>query len=262
MGKFDGILICSDWDGTLFCNNTVPVRTQEALKYFMSEGGHFSITSGRPPEFLDEYKHLIKPNTYCICYGGSLVCDIESGEVLLRGSLGADAFEVIDGILASGVDIVRINAHTDKGIIHYTPKEYCEFGKLEAMAAYNYKLTFNCSSSEEGDRLKAWCDTFDSGNYTLARSFASYLEIMKTEYTKGAAARLLKEKLGAKVLIGMGDYENDIPLFTKCDLSFAVANAEDSLKQLATHVTRATVEDSAAEEVIRTLEKMLLRGEL
>ena len=60
----------------------------------------------------------------------------------------------------------------------------------------------------------------------------------------------------------MGDYENDIPLFEKCDISFAVANAEDSLKNIATYTTSTTVEESAAAEVIETLERLILAGKI
>jgi len=130
------------------------------------------------------------------------------------------------------------------------------------MGSHNYKITLNCSSAEEGKKLKELCDSFDSSEYTYARSFASYLEIMKTEYTKGVSALFLKKHLGARALVGMGDYENDVPLFEKCDLSFAVANAEECLKNIATHVTKSTVRESAAYEVIKTLEGMILKGEL
>ena len=262
MGIFEGVLIASDWDGTLFCGDTVPERTREAIGYFISQGGLFAITSGRAPDYLVQKQHLIKPNTYCICFGGSLVCDIESGEVLRSGHLDGGAVDVIDRILASDVNIVKINVFSDEGIRSYTPKEYYEFGKNEALTADKYKVTLNCSDSAEGERLKALCDSFDYPSYTFARSFASYLEIMQTEFTKGESARFLKERLGARLLVGMGDYENDIPLFEKCDLSFAVANAEDCLKNIATYVTRATVSESAAAEVIERLEDLIRSGKV
>lgn len=260
MGIFDGVLIASDWDGTLFYNGTVPERTREAIEFFMSEGGHFSITSGRAPGFLNENKHFITPNTYCICFGGSLVCDIESGEILHEGHLDGGVFEVIDRILASDVNIVKINAFRTDEIRHYTPKEYFEFGKSESQAAVLRKITINCSDADEGERLKALCDAFDYPMYTFGRSFASYLEIMQAEYTKGLSAQLLKSKLGARLLVGMGDYENDIPLFQSCDISFAVANAEDCLKRVATYVTEAPVWESAAFEVIERLKELILAG--
>jgi len=262
MGIFDRVLIASDWDGTLFCGDTVPKRTCEAIKYFISEGGLFAITSGRGPDYLKQNNHLVKPNTYCICFGGSLICDIESDEVLHKGYLDGNVLEVLDRMLASGVKIQRINVFRTDEIKFYTPEEYYKFGKKESMSADKYKITVNCADSAEGERLKALCETFNRSEYTFARSFASYLEIMQTEYTKGASAKILKEKLGARVLVGMGDYENDIPLFEKCDISFAVANAEDSLKNIATHVTAASVRESAAAEVIETLKKMILAGEI
>jgi len=262
MGIFDGVLIASDWDGTLFCGDTVPERTREAINYFMSEGGLFSITSGRNPDFLIQNKHFIKPNTYCICFGGSLVCDIESGEVLRQGYVDDGIFAVIDRILASDVKIEKINVFCPDVIKRYAPEEYRKFGKAEAMADCKQKVTFTCADFHEGEKLKALCDGFDYPEYTFARSFGSYLEIMQTEYTKGISARMLKERLGARVLVGMGDYENDIPLFEKCDISFAVANAENCLKNIATYITSATASESAAAEVIETLEKLILAGSL
>lgn len=262
MGIFDGILICSDWDGTLFCDGEVPERTREAISYFMAEGGKFAITSGRDADFLYRMRHFINPNTYCICYGGSLVCDIESGEELLRGSLGAGAFEALDKILDSEIEITRINVFCEGEIKHYTKEEYYEFGKAEALAAHSFKITLNCKTDEDGERLVAFCDSLGSEEFIFVRSFASYLEIIDKRYTKGTSARLIKEKTGARALVGMGDYENDLALFEGCDISFAVANATPSLKNIATHVTRATVRECAAAEIIATLEEMLQAGEL
>lgn len=262
MGLFDGVLIASDWDGTLFYKNTVPEKTQSAINYFMSEGGRFAITSGRAPQYLQEKQHLIKPNTYCICFGGALICDVESGEILREGALDNGVFDAIDKILTSGVNIVGINVFCIDEIKHYTPEEYDAFGKKEALSTNKLKVTLNCSDATEGNKLKAFCEALDYPQYTFARSFASYLEIMQTEYTKGISAKILKDKLGARVLVGMGDYENDIPLFEKCDVSFAVANATDRLKNIATYVTKSAVWESAAAEVIETLEKWILAGKI
>lgn len=262
MGIFDGILIASDWDGTLFCDDTVPERTRNAINYFMSSGGHFAITSGRAPDYLIGKSGLIKPNTYCICYGGSLIYDIESGETLRMGGLDDDVFEITDEILNSDVNIKRVNVFCHDALKQYTPDEYYKFGKEESLSPHKHKVTFTCTDASEGDKLKAFCDALNYPKYTFARSFSSYLEVMQTEYTKGISAQILKEKLGARVLVGMGDYENDIPLFEKCDISFAVANATDSLKEIATYVTNAAVQDSAAAEVIEALERLVLAGKI
>ena len=261
MGIFDGILIASDWDGTLCFDHHVPEKTSAAVNYFMSEGGRFSVTSGRGPEYLRSHKHMIHPNTYCICYGGCLITDLESGEVIRRGKVDNAALEVVNKILLSGVDIKSVNvAYTDE-MEKYSPEEYRSVDKSRLLQD-KYKITFSCANAEEGARLKAFCDTLDYPEYTMARSFPPYLELMQTEYTKGVSARVVKEKIGARLLVGMGDHENDVPLFEKCDISFAVGNAEKCLKDIATFVTERTVRESAVAEVVERLEQMIRDGKI
>ena len=76
------------------------------------------------------------------------------------------------------------------------------------------------------------------------------MEILKTENTKGSAAKFLKDKLNCRLLVAMGDYENDFSLFDSADVSFAVANAIPELKSMATHILTRTVDDGAAEEAL------------
>ena len=57
MGKFDGFLILSDFDATFTSAKTgnIPRKNIDALKYFESEGGLFSICTGRT--FLGFHKY-------------------------------------------------------------------------------------------------------------------------------------------------------------------------------------------------------------
>ena len=66
MGKFDGILICSDWDGTLFDGEKVPEESVNAIKYFQENGGKFTLCSGRPPCYMEKMSACVKPNTFAL----------------------------------------------------------------------------------------------------------------------------------------------------------------------------------------------------
>ena len=45
MGKFDGVLICTDLDGTLFREDkTVSRENLDAIEYFKSEGGYLPLS--------------------------------------------------------------------------------------------------------------------------------------------------------------------------------------------------------------------------
>ena len=48
MGKFSGYLMVSDLDKTFFAEGTdIPPRNIEAVKYFIENGGKFTLATGR-----------------------------------------------------------------------------------------------------------------------------------------------------------------------------------------------------------------------
>ena len=48
MGKFDGILLASDFDQTISdLKGTIPPSNLQALDYFTAEGGRFCLNTGR-----------------------------------------------------------------------------------------------------------------------------------------------------------------------------------------------------------------------
>lgn len=78
------------------------------------------------------------------------------------------------------------------------------------------------------------------------------IEICSRNATKGNALNRLKQQ-GYDYLIGFGDSWNDVPLFQACDEGYAVANASDELKQLATAVILSNAEDGVAAHILHHL---------
>ena len=76
MGKFDGYLLLSDFDGTLAHTEsiiteegkksfkTISKENCDAIRYFQSEGGLFTLATGRQPEHVAQWAEEIRPNTY------------------------------------------------------------------------------------------------------------------------------------------------------------------------------------------------------
>ena len=74
-----------------------------------------------------------------------------------------------------------------------------------------------------------------------------FLEIITKTTSKASGALKVKEILGADKIVAFGDNLNDIPLFEIADESYAVANAQDELKAIATAVIGHNDNDAVAE---------------
>ncbi len=83
---------------------------------------------------------------------------------------------------------------------------------------------------------------FYSDNYTDC----NFLETMNGSISKGTAAQEIKKFTGADRIIAFGDNLNDIPLFLAADECYAVSNAHEELKKIATGIIGSNNEDSVA----------------
>lgn len=77
-----------------------------------------------------------------------------------------------------------------------------------------------------------------------------FLEIISREVSKGTSALQVKELIGADRMVAFGDNLNDIPLFEAADDSYAVSNAEEKLKNIATGVIGSNDEDAVARFIL------------
>ena len=255
MGKFDGILICSDWDGTLFDGEKVPDAAVKAIKYFQENGGKFTLCSGRPPFYIKKMTEYVNPNTYTLALNGAVICDIESGEVIRESFADEDIFRLATELISCGVKIKRVGVLTKEKneYLWLTPEEFSKMvPELKGLSIY--KITLTTEVFEEGDILSERAEKIEQGRYSVSRSARNYAEIILTEASKGQAALYLKNYTGARLLVCMGDYENDISMFKCADVSYAPENAIPKIKELATHLT-VSVHDAAVEKVIADIEK-------
>ena len=107
------------------------------------------------------------------------------------------------------------------------------------------------SSSEKIQLLRN--SIVETGFVSVSQSMKDNLEVMNKGVTKGNAVRMLAEMYGIKrdEIIAIGDNENDISMIEYAGMGIATGNAEESLKNVANHITGDYQEDGVAEAIER-----------
>ena len=80
MKKFENIRLASDIDGTFVCQyGLVHPRNYERVKYFVDNGGHFLLSSGRNSKDICVAGDILRlVNTPCVLCNGAMLYDIEN----------------------------------------------------------------------------------------------------------------------------------------------------------------------------------------
>ena len=83
MKKFDGILICTDLDGTLIkSDRTVSDADLKAIEYFKSEGGIFTFITARMLCHTGDVRAMIRANAPLGCLNGGALYDEKKEDFL------------------------------------------------------------------------------------------------------------------------------------------------------------------------------------
>ena len=257
MGIFDGILICSDWDGTLCMGSTIPDNNISAIKYFQENGGAFTVCSGRYYPYIEAFSDKIKPNTYLISLNGAYVIHPETRHCLYEGTISdfvfslVDEFSSVDGLF-NGMTVYLSGC---EGGISLTPKEY-RARRAELLGKGVYKIIFVTDTPEKAVYIRDIVNDRGGDELTSVRSWDTGVEILGKCNTKGRAVRKVADAIGARLVVTVGDYENDISMIEAADIGYAVENATESLKAVADRST-VNVREGAIAAVIYELEREL-----
>ena len=98
MKKFDGLLLGCDMDGTLLdSRKQISAKNQEAIWYFVKNGGSFSLATGRAPRAIDIYRTLLPFNAPYTHLNGSLIMD-SSQNIMWCAGMPHKTVELMDNI--------------------------------------------------------------------------------------------------------------------------------------------------------------------
>lgn len=273
MGKFDGMLICTDLDGTLLKNDyTVSEENIKAIEYFKKEGGYFTFVTGRMPFFVSYVLETVKPNAPFGCVNGAGLYDGKKGEYVWTATMPDNVNELIQYIDNRFSDLgIQVNTFHKTYFCreNKTMEDFRRATDLENLVChYNdvkepvAKIIFGSEREEDIKAIEKLLKSHPLAcNFDFIRSEKTLYEILPKGIGKGVSVTKLCEhlKVDVKRSVAIGDYDNDISMFKAAGVGIAVSNACKEALEAADLVT-VTNEDNAIAKVIYDIERGFIRA--
>ena len=271
MGKFDGILICTDLDGTLLRNDkSISKENSEAIEYFKREGGKFTFITGRMYFTARQLYDMVNPNAPVGCINGGGIYDYEKGEYLWSMTLPEGARELVGavieavptvGVQMNALDVIYFCRDND-AMRNFRRRTGTTFvvGDHKKLDVPIGKVVFGDDSEENISKVAEVLHNHQrSAEFDYIRSERTLYEILPKGSSKGNLLPRLAEILGVKMsrTVAIGDYNNDVSMIKAAGVGVAVANAVDEAKAVADIVTVSN-EESAIAKIIGEID----RGEI
>lgn len=270
MGKFDGILICTDLDGTLLKKDkSVSKENIEAIEYFKNEGGLFTFITGRMPYTSSKIYEIVKPNAPIGCINGGGVFDFEKDEYLWMETLPDDAYELVEYI-EKEIPEIGVQVNTSRTI--YFTRDNPAMVRFRELTGAPYitseykdikypvaKMIFAHLEDEIILKVAELLANHPKGEmFDFIRSERTLYEILPKGISKSVALLKLAEILNINKTVAVGDYNNDVTMIKAASVGVAVDNACPEAKAVADYIT-VNHEEHAIAKIIQDIDAGIIK---
>lgn len=259
-------LFVTDLDGTLLRRNaTVSNESREIIHSLTNRGMCFSYATARALYTSSVVTKGLRCSAPLITKNGVFINDAKSGEILWENIFSYEEAEDIYQIIRRNQLHPMVHSYQNgKEKYSYDATEMSEGiqwfidghknderilplpGDQDILAGKIFY--FSCIGSKEElenayhEVVRKYHCIFSKDTYDEMM----WLEIMPERATKADAALQLKRMCGCDYLVAFGDGINDIPIFQVADEGYAVENAVEELKEIATGVIAENEKDGVA----------------
>ena len=251
MPDFSDILLTVDYDRTLTApDSTIPERNIEAIRYFMENGGAFTVNTGRSLPMARPFIGKVPVNAPLLLYNGSGAYDLNTQEMGLLYEIPLDQGQVIRRCMELfpdlTVEVQTFDAHyrftenpawdafSDHGGCargEANPED--DLGPFLKFTLYGEIRDVTVASFYEAtpeemarmDAAQALLEQEFGEHVAVFRAAARILDMHAKGVSKNRAARALQERLGRKILVCVGDGENDVSMLQGADYAYCPADA-------------------------------------
>ena len=251
MGIFSDVLLTVDYDRTLTApDSTIPQRNLDAIRYFMENGGAFTVNTGRSLPMTRVFRDIVPVNAPLLLYNGSAAYDLTENRLTFCHAIQMDLWETVHKCMELfpdlTVEVQGIDAHyrftenpawdafsEHQQCAHAFAPEGADLGSFLKFTLYGEFRDVTVADMFQGTPEER--RRMDDAEQLLKDTFGEYCEVFRAAtriidihakgVSKARSARQLQQQLGRKILVCIGDAENDRLMLEDADFSFVPADA-------------------------------------
>lgn len=263
MGRFDGVLLLSDFDDTLYNYQLrVSEENRAAIRRFMAEGGRFSVATGRAHRTFTPQiqREKLEFNAPVILSNGAAIYDYAADRYLERTLLDDSVPGRMAELCRRFPDLAFEAYHGEEIYVHNpnlvtmshlnrvaTPYTLCPIAEMPT--PWNKVILEQdepCLKQVQSYILEQWgdlCEVIFSNRYLL--------ELTARGSNKGTMAAKVAGLLNIerKNLYCIGDNQNDLPMLALSAIPFAPANCAPPVRDWGARILRHCDEHAVAHAI-------------
>lgn len=255
-------LVASDIDGTL--NNKLrqlPMRNEEAIHRFVSNGGRFTLASGRNPQSMEKhFRRLPIDGTPAVVINGAGLYDFQKQEMIYFSPMSeegmhlaieaAKKFPLVDVVVVAK-DIIYITGAGwfGKFFVLADDLDHKHIRNIDDVPKENWGKVIFSGLPFHIKKIKKHFESMVDPDLTLMSSSIASFEILARNTHKGTAVMKLAEMLGIDPshVGAIGDYFNDFDMLKTVAVPACCGQAPKEMKEVAEfvacHCNRGAVAD-------------------
>lgn len=251
MGIFSDVLLTVDYDRTLTApDSSIPERNLEAIRYFMENGGAFTVNTGRSVPMIRAFRDKVPVNAPLLLYNGSAAYDPAETKLLFCHEIQLDMWQTIQDCLTlfpdMTLEVQGLDAHycfiENPAWDAFCDHNQCargfalpgddlgpflKFSLIGQIRDVTVASLFNGTPEEirRVDEVEALLKERFGTACEVFRAATRIIDVHAKGVSKNRSARELQQRLGRKILVCAGDAENDVTMLEGADWAFCPADA-------------------------------------
>lgn len=261
-------LYVTDLDGTLLTKDQVVSEySKRAINELVDSGMLFTYATARSMETAGIVTDGLKVSAPRVLYNGAFIRDAY-GRLILSHTLGNQGVNIVKDLTGAGIYPIVYALIDGQEKFSFIPDKQsrasAEFNKTrETCVRYNpvkseHELIagdiFYITCIDDEKKLAPFYEKYKSDYHCVYASDIysgeQWLEIMPKSATKANALLELKQMLNCRLVV-FGDGKNDVEMFNVADECYAVENAVQELKDIATAVIPSNNADGVAKQLLK-----------